>query len=84
MPELIKSVRGLSPVSVYLSLAVVPLIYLLCLYMAPLISSMPSPGAPPQCPNHEYSVEIVSQNPLMIYINNFLSEEEIKWLLNKG
>ena len=37
-----------------------------------------------RCLNHQYSVEIISQDPLVIYVNNFLSEEEIKWLLDKG
>ncbi|OQE41408.1 hypothetical protein PENCOP_c005G00062 [Penicillium coprophilum] len=36
------------------------------------------------CLNHQYTVEIVSQSPLVIYINNFLSEKEVSWLLEQG
>ncbi|EED18942.1 hypothetical protein TSTA_126500 [Talaromyces stipitatus ATCC 10500] len=37
-----------------------------------------------ECSNHQYTVEIISQDPLVIYINSFMSEEEITWLLKKG
>jgi len=31
---------------------------------------------------HSYTIELLSIDPLVIYINNFLSEEEIEYLLD--
>lgn len=33
---------------------------------------------------HQYSTEILSVEPLVVYINNFVSESEIKYLLALG
>ncbi|PYI28101.1 hypothetical protein BP00DRAFT_481846 [Aspergillus indologenus CBS 114.80] len=73
-------------ISVLLSLAAVPLLYyLLPLCTLPLVSfPTATEGIQAKCPDHRYSVEIVSHDPLMVYVNDFLSEAEINWLLKKG
>lgn len=77
--------RGLSHIPLFLGLAAVPLLCLLYASKLPSISLLaPVQHAHARCLNHQYSVEIISQDPLVIYVNNFLSEEEIKWLLDKG
>ncbi|KGO76418.1 Prolyl 4-hydroxylase, alpha subunit [Penicillium italicum] len=62
-------------------LAAVPLVLLLLFYRWHHKAAIPTATI---CPNHEYTVEIVSQSPLVIYINNFLSEKEVTWLLEAG
>ena len=39
--------------------------------------------ASPSC-EHNYSVEILSIDPLVIYLNNFVSDSEIQHLLDLG
>lgn len=46
-------------------------------YNASLIAS----DEPRSCPSHNYNTFIVSRQPLIIYIENFLSPEESKHLL---
>ncbi|KAE8373709.1 hypothetical protein BDV26DRAFT_284900 [Aspergillus bertholletiae] len=84
MPKSAKAVRGLIPQALLWSLAVIPLFYLLSSSKLPPISFPAPSSAPARCPDHRYSVEIISHDPLMIYVNNFLSEKEINWLLNEG
>jgi prolyl 4-hydroxylase len=33
-----------------------------------------------QCPDHEYKVMLFSQDPLVVYISNFLTAEEADYL----
>ncbi|KAJ9481531.1 hypothetical protein VN97_g11943 [Penicillium thymicola] len=62
-------------------LAAVPLVLLLLFYRWHRSAAIPIATI---CPNHQYTVEIVSQSPLVIYINNFLSQKEVSWLLEEG
>ena len=34
-----------------------------------------------ECPEHRYSIEIISRRPLIIYIKNFLTSNEMQYLL---
>ena len=47
-------------------------------YNASLIAS----DEPLSCPSHSYNTFVVSRQPLIIYIENFLSPEESKHLLD--
>lgn len=40
--------------------------------------------SPYTCVPHDYSIELLSIDPLVIYINNFLRDEEIEHLLELG
>ena len=42
--------------------------------------SLTTPPAPYEC-THQYTTEILSIDPVMLYINNFVSEYEIRSLL---
>ncbi|PYH99213.1 hypothetical protein BO71DRAFT_369521 [Aspergillus ellipticus CBS 707.79] len=80
-----RAARGLSHIPFLLSLAAVPFFFLLYPSKVSYISVLtPVQNAPAGCSNHQYSIEIISQDPLMIYVNNFLSDKEMKWLLKKG
>lgn len=35
-----------------------------------------------QC-NHEYSIQLLSLDPLVLYVNNFIKDEEIRHLLDR-
>lgn len=43
-----------------------------------------SPSTLELCPSHRYTTEIVSLDPLIIYINNFTSPEEARDLIKAG
>lgn len=36
------------------------------------------------CPKHNYTVRLISRNPFIAYIENFLTHEEIKHILSVG
>ena len=50
--------------------------------------SWPAPPAserqPPQCNEHQYGVEVVSQTPLIMYLDNFLTSREVTHFLALG
>ena len=41
-----------------------------------------SPPTPYKCAPAAYTIEMLSFDPLVIYINNFLYDEEVDYLLN--
>ncbi|KAK0639134.1 hypothetical protein B0T16DRAFT_432057 [Cercophora newfieldiana] len=56
---------------------------------SPPTSPSPSPSSPPSippttCPPHTYTTQIISLDPLLIYITNFLSPSESTHLIHLG
>ncbi|KAK4163696.1 hypothetical protein QBC43DRAFT_55793 [Cladorrhinum sp. PSN259] len=50
-------------------------------YLAPF-NTIPSPSS--SCPPHTYTVQLISHNPLLIYIHNFVSPREAKLIIQSG
>ncbi|KUJ19286.1 putative prolyl 4-hydroxylase subunit alpha-3 [Mollisia scopiformis] len=51
-------------------------------HVAILNSSLIADDVPLSCPSHSYNTHILSQEPLVIYIENFLSPDESKHLID--
>lgn len=45
------------------------------------IDSLVYPSKELRCPDHNYNIRIFASSPLIIYIDNFISEEEAKHLI---